>query len=141
MSNNKHRAELLKLMKEHKMYTLPTSCRCGYKAKDGNWIDMEKHYESCGQYRNSVKIYAKELAQKKSVEKPFGFEAVDKIEAMVKEIRKAELENKGEGYKYLESIKNKMPEKIRQPLYEAIKYCLDNPDKSFTCNVEYIVKK
>lgn len=58
---SKHRADLLKLMKENKVYQLPTSCRCGYKAKDGNWIDMEKHYETCGQYRNHLNNEVKKL--------------------------------------------------------------------------------
>lgn len=61
MSNNNHRAELLKLMKDNKLYQLPIKCTCGYVAKDGNWIDMEKHYEKCGQYRNYIKVQSKKL--------------------------------------------------------------------------------
>lgn len=59
MSNNKYRAEMLRVMKEHKMFTLPISCRCGYRAKNDNWLDMEKHYETCGQYRNLVIVESK----------------------------------------------------------------------------------
>lgn len=62
MSNsNNYRAELLKLMKENKIYQLPINCPCRYSAKDGNWIDMEKHYEKCSQYRNHMKVQVKKL--------------------------------------------------------------------------------
>ncbi len=48
------REELYKLMKDAKMYSLPTNCTCGYVAKK-NWIEMELHYDKCGQYRTIVK--------------------------------------------------------------------------------------
>ncbi len=137
---SKYRAEMLQVMKEHKMFSLPTSCRCGYKAKNDNWTDMEKHYETCGQFRNLVKIRAKEMNQPKVNVKSIGFDTAEKIEALVKEIRKVESENKGEGYKYLEVVRKNASEKMREPLCKAIKDCLDNPDKPFTCTVDYIKK-
>jgi len=132
MSNNKYRSELLKFMKKNKMFTLPITCRCGYKAKNGNWTDMEKHYEICEQYRNFIK-------QLKSTIQSSAFELSDNIKKLVDEIRKIESENKGEGYKYLEEIKNEIPKKMNEQLYKTIKSCLDNPDKKFNCNVNYIV--
>ncbi len=48
------REELYKLMKDAKIYSLPTSCPCGYVAKK-NWIEMEEHYDKCAQFRSLIK--------------------------------------------------------------------------------------
>ena len=50
-------------MKEYKIYTLPTSCTCRYVAKK-NWIEMEVHYDKCGQYRILVR---KSFAEQKRI--------------------------------------------------------------------------
>ena len=60
---------MLKVMREHKIFSLPISCRCGYRAKNDNWIDMEKHYESCGQFRNTLIIEAKKLKKQNDTKK------------------------------------------------------------------------
>lgn len=54
-------------MKEAKMYSLPLNCPCGYFAKK-NWIEMEAHYDKCGQYRILVK--KKSVGQIKNNNKP-----------------------------------------------------------------------
>lgn len=136
-NNNNHRAELLKLMKESKMYTLPTSCRCGYKAKDGNWIDMEKHYENCGQFRNIVKMRSVELKQQiQEPEKSIGIQLTEKLVQVISELRGIEKEFKGQGYAELENMKSI----LSNGSYNVIKHALDNPNKEVKVDITYNTK-
>lgn len=136
-NNNNHRAELLKLMKESKMYTLPTSCRCGYKANDGNWIDMEKHYENCGQFRNIVKMRSVELKQQiQEPEKSIGVQLTEKLVQVISELRGIEKEFKGQGYAELENMKSILSNET----YKMIKHALDNPNKEVKVDITYNTK-
>jgi hypothetical protein len=137
MSNNNHRAEMLKLMEENKMYSLPTSCRCGYKAKNGNWVDMEKHYETCAQFRNIVKMRSVELKQQiQEPVKSIGIQLTEKIVEIISELRDIEKEFKGQGYTELENMKSI----LSNGSYKVIKHALDNPNKNVKVNINYSIK-
>lgn len=137
MSNNTKRAELLKLMKDAKMYTLPTSCKCGYRAKDNNWIDMEKHYENCGQFRNIVKMRCAEFKQQISEPtKSLGIQLTEGIIQIINELRDVEKQFKGQGYAELENLKGN----ISEGSYRAIKHTLDNPNAEVKVNIHYNFK-
>lgn len=134
---SKYRAEMLNLMKESKMYTLPISCRCGYKAKDDNWIDMEKHYENCGQYRNIVKMRSVELKQQiQEPEKSIGIQLTEKLVELITEMRGIEKQYKGAGYAELENMKSI----LSNGSYNVIKHALDNPDKVVKVDITYNIK-
>lgn len=119
------------------MYTLPTSCRCGYKAKDGNWIDMEKHYENCGQFRNIVKMRSVELKQQiQEPEKSIGVQLTEKLVQVISELRGIEKEFKGQGYAELENMKSILSNET----YKMIKHALDNPNKEVKVDITYNTK-
>lgn len=54
MNRAERKHELLELMKQNKMFQLPPTCQCGFRAKK-TWMDMEAHYEVCEQYRRQLK--------------------------------------------------------------------------------------
>lgn len=125
-------SELHNLMKEAKMYSLPTSCKCGYVAKK-NWIEMENHYCICSQYRNAIKIRVKTMKQKHIDVKSIGIDTIEKVEKVAIELRRIEKEKKGAGYEQLEFIKKDIPES----LYGGLKTCLDNPEAEIKCHLHY----
>lgn len=122
-------------MKEAKMYSLPTSCKCGYVAKK-NWIEMEKHYTICSQYRNAIKIHVKTM-QKHIDVKSIGIDTLEKVEKVAIELRRIEKEKKGAGYEQLEFIKKDIPE----ILHEGLKTCLDNPEAEMKFNLHYKINE
>ena len=113
-------------MKEAKMYELPTSCPCGYKAKK-NWIEMEVHYDKCSQFRSLIK-------NESTIKIKKGMFIVKSLDKFIPMIREQEALKKGSGYSVLESFKNEFTPDI----YQLLKSCLDNPDKDHKIYLKYI---
>lgn len=123
------RQELHKLMKEAKTYSLPESCPCGHKAKK-NWIEMESHYDKCGQYR----ILVKKLTHPKNNK---NFKRVLKIQESLGEIvpmlRQMELHKKFSGHDKLIEYESVLPKEV----YLFVEACLDDHDKDYKTVIDY----